>query len=207
MNDDARKLEEYGIYKVYHANKLQQYLDSFPALVSRDIKLYIQKLEKMYQEGVGIFIYGDPGTGKTGVVAEIGKIAILKNHWVFRLVPFSVLLDAYSYRWSNTRQMEFWEACHRAHFLAIDDVLKETESRRDTATAALDQILKYRIQNKLPVIITSNFTGKSIEEAYGEYVFSLIRESTGLILEVRGSDYRAKITKEKMRLLRERSSI
>jgi DNA replication protein DnaC len=78
-------------------------------------------------------------------------------------------------------------------FLVVDDLGKEFKAQKiNLNQAALDSVLRHRVYEQLPIIITTNRSTNEIETDYGAGTMSLFREACKII-NVTGEDYRQKI--------------
>jgi DNA replication protein DnaC len=73
--------------------------------------------------------------------------------------------------------------------LAMDDMGKENKGRIDVVEDMVDRIIRARVSDAAPTIITSNRSPQEIQQGYGVYAMSLLSESADFI-EIPGADYR-----------------
>jgi len=168
------------------------------------ILTYVQHLEQNYQQGVGLHLYGDYGTGKTFLMCHVLKEATRSYAPYFEplysgyFIPFAELLNLFTDGWYDRGKREKMEwLLQKVDFLAIDDLGKEFKSKSSNLNmAALDMVLRNRIYAKKPILITTNRQMGEIEEDYGKGIRSLLNEAC-LTLLVEGGDYRTRIAENR----------
>lgn len=158
------------------------------------IKEYIYSDE--YKEGKGFFFYGTHGVGKTHLAVSILKELYIKQNITGVFYDTRILLYDLKATFdgsSNTRDL--LEHVISAPILILDDLGAERLS--DWAKDILHYIIVKRYNDKLPVIITSNFeleTDKDMEEdiseKFGKGIVSRIKEMC-YIINIKGYDMRA----------------
>lgn len=135
-------------------------------------------------DGEGIMFLGSVGTGKTHLAAAIANYVISEYGVPVRFITaielFSTLRD-----FENKKNAI--EEIKDVPLLIIDDLGKEkiTEWNREK----LFEIINYRYENYLPVIITTNEDANEVEKNIGEAAHSRVCEMCkGIAME--GKDYR-----------------
>lgn len=152
------------------------------------------KYEK-YPKGVGGFLVGSNGTGKTFLMHLSMKEFIMRKI-PCRIYNMDILVSAFCGAWYNEADKLFIEAAKKIPILGIDDLSKEYKSLRDDnkdiVTVAFDNLLRYRVQKQLPTWFTSNLNPEKISDYYSPDIASMLCECA-LIIPVAGRDYRKKI--------------
>lgn len=114
---------------------------------------YVIDLNKTYYDGSSILIIGDHGSGKSIVGASIIKKACQKNYrCLYVTMETSVNLI------NSQHKTEAFDELLSVDFLMIDDLNKyyiSSEAQSELYGRALDNILRNRIMNKLPIILCS----------------------------------------------------
>ncbi|MBE7042095.1 MAG: AAA family ATPase, partial [Ruminococcaceae bacterium] len=156
--------------------------------IYKDCRNFVQ-LEQ-YKTGVNLFLYGDPGLGKTFLCSCIAQDLLNQEvpvlyQTAYRL--FTVLEDA------RFKKDEMSEELARQFYeipvLIIDDL--GTEFVTSYTSAVLFDLLNTRIQNKKSTVISSNLTLSQMKEQYSERVQSRIFGEYKL-LKFYGTDIRKK---------------
>lgn len=162
---------------------------------------YIANLDGNFKHGIGLLLYGPPGSGKTMLGSLVLKAYAAKGYSIC-FTSFIELLDGKKSSWSNKEEKD-WFARQVTHtdILMIDDPGKEfkTDGRgADFINTLLQEVVRYRVSNDLPTIITSNLDPSRFRDSYGSDVGSLLTESTQT-QSVLGADVRQKKYKEDQR--------
>ncbi|GAW91866.1 ATP-binding protein [Calderihabitans maritimus] len=150
----------------------------------RDIAVRTFEAAKRFVEEVkvnphcrGLFVCGPTGSGKTFLAAAIANSLILNGHQVlFTVVPD--LLDeikaTYDRPDSAYREMELIDAARRVEVLILDDL--GAHNYTDWTRNKIYSILNFRLNHRLPAVITSNLELAELEEYLGERTTSRIVE-------------------------------
>lgn len=143
------------------------------------------------KEGIGLFITGPVGSGKThlavAVVDYIARILKQKEHISVVFITAVDLLSEikYSYERGNTEDtIKRFETCT---LLVIDDL--GIEKLTDWSHELFYRIIDKRYSCMLPLIITTNLTDTEIKEKLSERVISRIYEICKGV-KLTGKDYR-----------------
>jgi DNA replication protein DnaC len=168
-------------HKVY--NKLYKYsnLDSlsnftfetfrpegFSGSLTREQALSLQKAHNSAMNYASnlkgwFLLMGDYGCGKTHLAAAIANQSVsLGVPTLFLTVPDLLDWMRFAYADKETTFEERFEEIRRINLLVLDDF--GTENATAWAQEKLFQILNFRYQNKLPVVITTNQKLSQIEE-------------------------------------------
>jgi len=154
----------------------------------------------------GFLIYGQSGIGKTYTLcAFLNKIL-----WTSYNAKYSMQACVAYYPVGILRQKllnldkkeEIFEKCEKVKFLFLDDL--GTELTTDYARESLFTILDIRCQQKKATFITTNLNLFELKEKYGERVTSRFKEMC-VILELKGTDQRTDIYKERIQKLKQRT--
>lgn len=135
-------------------------------------------------DGEGIMFLGSVGTGKTHLAAAIANYVISEYGIPVRFVTSIELFSALRDFENNKNAID---KIKDIPLLIIDDLGKEkvTEWNREK----LFEIINYRYENYLPIIITTNGNAREIEANIGEAAYSRLCEMCqGVAME--GKDYR-----------------
>lgn len=158
---------------------------------------YISHPEEVFDRGLSLYLYSQEyGRGKTTLA-----------HFLSYIFSEYLFLDLHNYQMvfskGQDRDNIFFlrnsqdvlddpEKYMCVPFLVIDDVGNENKSaswKRETSVAAYQRLFHYREDNRLPTIITSNYTPTRLNELYGRYLESLLEITPDG--EMRGSKFRS----------------
>ena len=152
--------------------------------------------------GKGLFFYGSRGTGKTMLAAIIANERIKRGKPVlFSSAPDLMADIRASFKTGNTEEILL--AAKTAAFLILDDL--GAEKMTEWVGEQLFSIINYRYNEKLPMIITSNYdpkkiiermaivdrAGNVVDDMQGKRIMSRVYEMCSRIV-LTGEDYRAR---------------
>ena len=145
-----------------------------------------------YEDGHGLLIIGDYGTGKTHLAVSILHSILEKDvSSLFVLVP-ELLMKIRSSFDDKTDSNQLIRKIKKVSFLVFDDL--GAEKTTDWVREQLFMIINSRYEDMLPTVITSNLPLKELEDKIGPRTVSrLIEMCEGVMLG--GEDYR----KQKLR--------
>lgn len=147
--------------------------DSDEKEVKQFIKDYLKDLNHQFKLGMGLFLCGSNGVGKTMLACIILKEAY-KKRYSARRITFSRYLSLLSESWDGGE--DSFELFKTAEFLALEEIGKEVESKLSAPT--LEELIRYRDENMLPTLICTNLSIEAVEKKYGASVTSLIKGNT-----------------------------
>lgn len=152
---------------------------------------YRNELRKNRKEGLGLYIEGPNGVGKTFIATSIGKEAIRCGYSVrFHLLSEIISLTTQSFEdKSALRVLSKLKTCD---FLIIDDADKPYSTKSSFKISLFDDLVRYRVQNLLPCIVTANVELRGATETFNEALHSLLAEQS-LNVVLLGEDYRKQI--------------
>lgn len=163
--------------------------------VKDKIQSYCNKIDKAFNLGLGLCLYGQYGRGKTFLSTYILKKASLAGYSIY----FSTLAEMLnnirrsfdlSPEQKDIYEYELDKNYIETQFLVIDNV--GSEYRRDNSTFVpiiFDEMIRKRKFNNNVTIITTNKEPSKLREVYGEAVYSIL-ESSLKLLKIRGKDNR-----------------
>lgn len=160
-------------------------------------KKYINNIEIAYKDGLGLFLCGKNGSGKTLAACLIGKEGIKKGYTT-RFTFLNEIISAFTDSMYNKElREELQKDILGVDFLILDDIDKCYLGKDSQyINSILDNLFRQRVQNNLPMLITANKTMeeilKSQDSTYSKSLLSLFNESVQSIVFLEG-DYRDKI--------------
>lgn len=187
-----------GIYKKYHDKTFEQFVNDPEAL--KQVEAYLKKLPEMREKGIGLYLWGANGVGKTHLMACAFKQLIEKRYRV-KVVHFSDLIASFVEGWYNKSEKNVVDELKRVDFLCIEEIGKEFKSKEgELARSTFDNVIRYRIQMSKPTWITSNCKPSQIKTTYSEDISSMLKEGC-IAIQVLGEDYRGIINSKNEKLL------
>lgn len=187
----ATLLSQCGILPRWHNKGFEDFTNDIKA--RKKAEAYAVGGKEVKQDGVGLYIYGANGCGKTHLAMSILK-SLYEQGFSVRAVSLSTLINLQTIGWYEKDSMlEFKQYYQRNDFLLIEGVGKEYKSgQNELGATCLDTILYYRSQAKKPTIITSIYEPTKLKTVYNEDIASLLHEMV-LLLKIEGKDNRVNI--------------
>lgn len=186
-----------GIGSRYHNLGFGDFIGGFEEVYDM-VKNYVAKFDDHYYYGEGITFCGPLGTGKTFAASLILKELVKKGR-ICLMLPFQQILDFQRLNWDDSSNKKFEEA-QRVEVLAIDEVFDSDLPKKKSFLAdTLEQIIRYRVDYRLPTIITTNISRSDEMSSYPR-VFSLL-SSSQIRHEIKGDDQRLDFVRKRNRKL------
>lgn len=147
---------------------------------------FLNDPEKYLNRGVGVYLWGPPGTGKTMIATLILKGLIRKGYTGFS-ASMAAMVEYFTAGWGGKTDEKAW---FTDKFLS-SQILVLDELRRDNrlAESTFDHILRTRVNEGRPTIITTNLTPDELENGYGSSILSLIVEKS-IVVNLDRKNYR-----------------
>lgn len=154
---------------------------------------YYEAADRLVPSGIGMFLYGSRGTGKSLLASLLMKDLISRGYDCF-FATFPYLVQLYSQQDYKNPEHKIWfeQRVINTPVLVIDDLGREfnTSARsKEMLESFLDHILRSRVSGCRPTIITSNRDLEWIDVTFQRNISSLM---TGNLIfhEFQGDDYR-----------------
>lgn len=153
------------------------------------IRDYATDIDEYLAHGLGLFLYGAHGTGKSLIANLLLRRLLLKGYdgyWV----TLNELLSAYQETWRGDKETKAWfdRRMRNVRVLVVDDMGREYDGR-STAASTVDSIFRTRVQNGLVTIVTTNLDEEQFVARYTKGIQSLVTEAC-VHHEVLGDDFR-----------------
>jgi len=154
------------------------------------VSFYLQHLATAVEKGRGLTFLGPNGVGKTSLMCEIGKAALVAGYSV-RYFPLSLYITALQ----KERVAEI-EDMESGRILLIDELDKKyRKAGSDYVVKMLDESLRRFLGAGKVLILCTNWSEAEIRENFGESTVSLLRRRCEF-LEMVGDDYSRKLQAE-----------
>lgn len=204
MDKQAEYYLHCGIKTSWHTKTLSMFTNDAVAL--EKVKKYVKEAPKFRSEGIGLYLWGANGTGKTHLMNCAFKEFISKRYKV-RIFSIDEIVDKYTMSWySDEDKQELTQILRTVDFLGIDEFGKNVDQDGNArylpelVKRVVESTIRYRVQMRLPMWFASNTEPKFVKEVFSEDVASLLREAV-IPVPVKGSDYRGKISEQHKKLL------
>jgi DNA replication protein DnaC len=196
-------LTRRGIPKNMQKNTIKDF-DSFGnkerAKIGKLIKDYINNIDDKFENNIGLFLFGSNGTGKTYLASIIVKEAY-RHRYTSKRCTFVNYINEYTRVWGTKNKEEkeeaeglFYNDFKAVEFLCLEELGKEIDT--SISVPILEDLLRYREEHGLPIIICTNISPKDLLEKYGSSIMSLIKGNTVPIKMV-GQDLRESTFKKR----------
>lgn len=188
-----RLLVQRGIFEKWHHKTFEEFKGDKEAL--KLVRDYLDKYSENKKNGLGGFLWGQNGGGKTYLLNTLLKTLFIERKKEVSLISFQSIIANYTKNWKGEGD---WAKLQSVEVLAIEELGKEFRASsisQDLVVAATDALLRYRVQRLKPTWITTNLKPAELYDIYGPSISSLMKESM-ILIEVKGEDYRNNIHKE-----------
>lgn len=182
-----KSLLKSGILEEFWPLSLDDYAGNTAPLES--VKTYIRQLSTAREQGIGLFLYGTNGTGKTMLAVCVLKAALAKG-FSAQMTSLGGVIQMLTDGWHEPEKRRAFEARVRdVDFLLIDDIGKEYRAGSGFTEMAFDNLIRYRTFRNKPILLTTNADSESVASVYGKSLMSLLQ---GKFLPVQfiDTDYR-----------------
>ena len=204
-NMDAKTTEYYlycGIKTGWHEKSLSDFTNDEEALEA--VKKYLSTASDVVTEGIGIYLWGSNGTGKSHLMNCSFKRFIADGYKV-RIYSMDEIVDKFTSSWySDEEKHELDNVLRNIAFLGIDEFGKNVDKDGkpvylpDLVKRVMESVIRFRVQMHKPIWFASNTDPKFVKDVFSEDTASLLREAVVPIC-VRGADYRKKIASRNKR--------
>jgi len=178
------KWRNAGIPPNFCEKTISDYTTPHPEVTDAIVR-YIVQLDDMFRDGIGLYMWGDFGVGKSGLAVEILKEALRRGKYevAFMFWPEVMKkLTAFDEVPADVRA-ETEKQLLTLDFVVIDDVGREYRREGSNwVSSNVDSIFRQRMHLGVPTILTSNFSMEHVRTMYGDSLASVFR---GNLVEVR----------------------
>ena len=200
------KTKEYylycGIKSSWHSKELDDFVNDMEAL--RQVRSYLRRYKQAASKGLGLYLWGSNGTGKTHLMNCAFKELIGKGCKV-RIYSMDEIVDKFTSSWySDEDKKELKKVLRNIDFLGIDEFGKNIDEHGkpvylpDLVKRVMESMIRFRVQMNKPIWFASNTDPKYVRSVFSEDIASLMREAT-IPICVRGEDFRKEILSQNKR--------
>ena len=150
---------------------------------------YLDHAEANVDRGMGLFLTGPMGVGKTMLAMLVLK-DLVKQGYNCYATTFANTVEAFTSTWGdNEEKKRFADRFMYSDVLLLDDLGQEQRTASRLPQTTFDRILRTRIQDSRPTILTTNLKPLEVKEGYGAPVLSLLTEQS-IEIQCSGGDFR-----------------
>lgn len=150
-------------------------------------KNYVENFGRMKEDGKGLLLFGDVGTGKTYAAACIANALIDKGYPVL-MTNFARIANTVQGLFEGKQQ--YYDSLNKFPLLIIDDL--SAERKTEYMQEIVFNVIDARYRAGLPLIVTTNLTGEELKnpaDVTNQRTFSRLFEMC-IPLQVEGADRR-----------------
>ncbi len=143
--------------------------------LSQLIETYLVNMEKMTQDGIGMFLYGSNGTGKTMAACVVA----MESRRRANTVLFVETLELKEIVMGKTKfddEQTVWERAKDVDFLLLDDIGKGVQDSKGFGDELIRTIVKHRASCKKVTWMTSQLNKKEFSDRFGPSMLSVVQE-------------------------------
>ena len=166
---------------------------------------YCEVANKVLDEGIGIYMYGNKGTGKSRLTACMAN-ELMSKYYTVLYTNFSEISKYIRNTFKKTSETEssFLEKLATIDFLFIDDFGTEKVTKDDQdlwLQEKIFEVINKRYNNNKPIIFTSNYSLQELIEERGlaDKTVDRINEICEL-MKIEGSSYRHQVKAQREKL-------
>lgn len=203
MNAKTKEYYLYcGIKTGWHNKTFGDFTNDEEALSA--VKNYLSTPKAAAMIGVGMYLWGSNGSGKTHLLNCAFKELISKGYKV-RIYSMDEIVDKFTASWySDDDKRDFNNVLRNIDFLGIDEFGKNVDKDGkplylpDLVKRVMESIIRFRVQMCRPMWFASNTDPKYVKNVFSEDIASLLREAV-IPVCVRGDDFRKEIQRRNKR--------
>jgi len=161
------------------------------SVVVNAIRDWIDDLDRNLEQGRGIWLMGDTGTGKTSLAMLVSK-EILSRGRTAAIYSLPKLLgrirSTYDSEPGDESYADFFERLCEVDMLHLEDL--GTEKRTEWVLEQLYALINERYERQKSVMVTTNYDQSELEQQLGDRIVSRLVEICGDPLPLYGTDHR-----------------
>lgn len=146
------------------------------------VNYYIERMDKAVRRSLGVILFGANGIGKTSLMCEIGKEAVVRG---YRVQYFTVQQYIDAVKGDSPIVKEYSDT----NVILLDEVDKVYIKKGSSYVAkALEEFLRRMVSFGRTIIACTNYDEETFTQVFGDSTVSMLRRHSKF-LEVEGSDY------------------
>lgn len=191
-------LIEMGIPEKFVQKKWEDYKNEPLAL--EKVKDYVENFSNHYDEGIGLYLYGEFGRGKTMLESLAGKYIVAQKNedtnenykisfYLFEELIQLIRLSRYDLKLRNFLEVNI----AKVDLLILDNLGSENTTKNEEESHYVAKTFEYFLRKRdfacLPTIISSNILPEDVDKYYSESIAGLIDERM-IHIKVEGENFR-----------------
>src|SRR5438034_11591896 len=168
--------------------------DPARAPVYDEVREFVDGISERLDEGRGLWLMGDVGTGKTALAMLVSKAAVEAGRTVaIYSLPrlLARIRRTYDAEAGEDSYLDFFDRLTSVDLLHVDDLGAEKSS--DWVLEQLYAIVDERYQSHRSMVVTTNLRVEELEEQIGQRTVSRLVEICGDPLPLFGDDLRYRV--------------
>jgi len=150
---------------------------------------YIDNADSYIDRGIGLYMHGPVGTGKT-LVANLVLKELVKRGRNCYATTFSSTVEQFTAGWNSAEDKQrFADRFMYSEVLLLDDLGREFRRSTGLHQTTFDHILRTRVQAGRPTLLTTNMVRQEVKTGYGAAILSLLKEQS-IDVPLEGADFR-----------------
>jgi hypothetical protein len=140
----------------------------------RLLEWYVNNFDLVRERGLGLYIWGNVGVGKTALavvlVKEYARWCLSDEHYVWDFGAYYFDLSTF---YGRRREMEVW---WDADIFVLDEFGRDIigDDVRDFLLRDVERFIRYRVGRRLPTLLVSNVCPGDIRSRYSEGLASIL---------------------------------
>lgn len=161
---------------------------------------YIQNIDRAKANGLGMIFFGSNGTGKTSIMCELGKAAVISGYRT-TYVTAQQFIDSKVGSKKNEDTLAVLDDCENSDVILLDEVDKMyMKSGSDYVLKTIEDFLRRTLSSNRIVIACTNHTQDEFSEMLGSSTVSMLKRHNQFV-QVDGPDYSDEVQSEWKSLL------
>lgn len=136
-----------------------------PTALQKPISNYFEKLPSMLQRGVGFYVHGPAGVGKTSAAIVMLKAACEKNRWGY-YTTVKDLRQAIREEWTFDGEASVLARCKEVDLLVLDDLALDDFKNFTFGIGEVEHLLSNRAARSKTTILTTRLTPDTFRSEY-----------------------------------------
>ena len=144
-----------------------------PEAVRPTVERYLLRIREMTEKGIGLFIHGDPGVGKTSIAALAVKEARSRGYTALFIGVWE-LRESMRSRMMFEENVSIQERCREVDVLVLDALAPEDASEMFVNQKFLKDLVSWRRSHQKVTIITSRIEPPTLKTTMRELFDSTV---------------------------------